>query len=136
MRTTLGKAVLTVLVLAVTAGIAAQGALSRTVPLQLVSATPSLRSAAPQLHAVGGGRYRGALRVTNGGAAAASLFLTVSGGTSVVLRDPSSGRLLFRGRLAQDLPVGSIAARGARTLEIELKAAAGRLTFRFTGAAV
>jgi hypothetical protein len=135
MRTTLGKAVLTVLVLAVTAGIAAQGALSRTLPLQLVSAAPSLSSAAPHLRAVAGGSYRGTLRVTNGGAAA-SLFLTVSGGTSVVLRDPSSGRLLFRGRLAQDLPVGSIAARGARTLEVELKAAAGRLTFRFTGAAV
>jgi hypothetical protein len=136
MRTTLSKAALTVLVLAVAAAIAAQGALSLPRPLELVSGSPSLSSAAPHLHAIGGGSYRGALRVTNGGSASARLFLTVSGGTAVVVRDPSSGRVLFRGRLAHDVPVGSIAAGSARTVDVEARAAVGRLAFRFIGASL
>ena len=105
--------------------------------MRLQSGAPSLGAASARLHALGSNRYAGELRVANRGRAGAWLFLSVPGATAIVLREPESGRVLYRGGAADDLPVGRIAAGAVRTVEVELRPAGGRpLGFRWSAAAV
>jgi hypothetical protein len=133
----LRKLMLTVLVLAAFGCVATAGALSQPQQLHVASATPSLRVEVTRLRPLAGGAYTGTLRVANHGTAAARLFVSVRGGTGVVVRDARRGLVLYRGRVALDAPTGTVAAGTERTLTVALRpAAGGRVGIRVTGSAL
>ena len=135
MRPPLRKTMLSVALLAAAVGAATAGARSQPAPLLLQAGAPTLTAGAATLRRIGSGGYAGELRVANRGRGAGRLFVAVRGATAIVLREPGSGRVLFRGSGAGDQPVGRISAGAARTLEVELHTdGASRLGFRWTAA--
>jgi hypothetical protein len=133
----LRKLALTALLLAVCCGVATAGGLSQPSPLRLADRRPLLHATTPALRLTAHGTYVGTLRVEEREGVAARLFLSVRGGTLVVVRDPARGRLLFRGRVARAIDLGRIGASGRRSVGIALRPVGGtRLAFRWTAAAL
>ena len=137
MRPPLRKTMVSVALLAAAVGAATAGARSQPAPLMLQAGAPALTAGTATLHRLGSAGYAGELRVANRGRCAGRLFLAVRGATAIVLREPGTGRVLFHGSGAGDLPVGRIAAGAVRALEVELRTdGGGRLGFRWTAAAI
>jgi len=137
MRPPLRKTMLSVALLAAAVGAATAGARSQPAPLLLQAGAPTLTAGAATLRRIGSGGYAGELRVANRGRGAGRLFVAVRGATAIVLREPGTRRVLFRGSGAGNLPIGRIAAGAVRTVEVELRTVSGsRLGFRWTAAAI
>jgi hypothetical protein len=131
------KLALSVLVLAACGCVATAGAMSQPQQLRFSAARPSLRVQLAPRRPLAEGAYTGTLRVVNRGDTPARVFVTVRGGTGVVLREARGGHVLFRGSVALDTPTGVLAAGAARTLSIELRPAGGaRVAVRVSGSAL
>jgi hypothetical protein len=116
------KLALTVLVLAAFGCVATAGALSQPQEQRFSSAAPSLRVQVTPLRPLAGGVYAETVRVANRGSGPARLFITVRGGTGVVLRDAHAG---------QPLSPGAV-----RIVAVELRPSGSRIATRVTGSAL